>query len=244
MVEGIPHELMDFLPPTHTCTVVEWRALAMQAIRSITLRGHLPIVVGGTGMYIQALIDNYQIPAVSPQPTFRAAMAGKSLDELVKILLRLDPDAARVVDLKNDRRVLRALEVTTFTGKPFTAQRCRGEPELAPLIIAPLRSREELHERIDHAVEKMVERGWIDEIRRLREQGIPWDAPAMSSIGYRELGVYIRGEGTLEQAIVLAKRATKQYAKRQMTWFKRDKRIRWVETIEEAVRVVKQWMGE
>ncbi len=242
LVEGIPHYLMDFLPPTQTLTVAEWREKAMIAIHGITARGHLPIVVGGTGLYVQSLVDNYQIPPVAPQPAFRSAMETKSLADLSLMLVRMDPDAARVVDMKNRRRVLRALEVVTYTGKPFTKQRTLAEPDVDPLILAPKRTREELHARIDQAVEKMVERGWMDEVRRLHAKGIAWDAPAMTSIGYRELGAYVRGERTLEEAIACVKRATKQYAKRQMTWFRKEPRIHWVGSQDEAMALVKRWM--
>lgn len=241
LVEGIPHYLMDFLPPSQTLTVVEWREKVMMAIHGITSRGHLPMVVGGTGLYVRSLVDNYQIPPVPPQPAFRSAMEAKLLTDLSAMLVRMDPDAAHVVDLKNRRRVLRALEVVTYTGKPFTKQRTLAEPDVDPLLIASNRTREELHARIDQAVESMVERGWIDEVRRLHGQGIAWDAPAMTSIGYRELGAYVRGETALDDAIARAKRATKQYAKRQMTWFRQDPRIHWVSSYDEATELVKRW---
>ena len=244
LVDGVPHELMDFLPPTRTFSVAEWRDETMKAIRRITARHHLPIVVGGTGLYIQALVDHYRIPEVPSQPAFRSAMESKTLDELVVSMMRLDPDAARVVDLKNRRRVLRALEVITFTGKPFSKQRTREEPDVEVLMIAPKHSREALHERINASVEKMIERGWIDEIRLLRDRGVAWNAPAMSSIGYRELGAYIRGETTLDLAIEQVKRATRQYAKRQMTWFRRDERIHWIADDSEAMTLVSRWLTQ
>lgn len=242
LIEDVPHYLMDYLPPSELLTVVEWREKAMTAIRGIRKRGKIPLVVGGTGLYIQALVDNYQIPAVPPQESFRKAMSGKSLAELVKLLLRLDPAAEKLVDIKNPRRVLRALEVSTFTGKPFTEQKGAAKPVIDPLLIAIKRERDELRERINLAVEAYVEAGWIDEIRRLNASGISWEAPAMTSIGYRELGAYIRGESTLEQAIELTKRATWQYAKRQLTWFKRDTRIHWVKDDEEAEKFVEKWL--
>jgi tRNA dimethylallyltransferase len=242
LFEDIPHYLMDYLPPSELLTVAEWRDKAMVAIRGIRDRGHLPLVVGGTGLYIQALVDNYQIPAVPPQDSFRKAMEGKTLAELVKLLLRLDPAAEKLVDIKNPRRVLRALEVATFTGKPFTEQKGAAKPLIDPLLIAMKRERDELRDRINQAVEAYVEAGWLDEIRRLHKSGIGWDAPAMTSIGYRELGTYIRGEATLEQAIERTKRATWQYAKRQLTWFKRDQRIHWVKDEEEAEKLVAKWL--
>lgn len=242
LFQDIPHYLMDYLPPSDLLTVAEWREKAMTAIRGIRDRGHIPLVVGGTGLYIQALVDNYQIPEVPPQDSFRKAMEGKTLPELVALLLRLDPAAEKLVDIKNPRRVLRALEVATFTGKPFTEQKGAAKPVIDPLLIAIKREREELRERIDQAVEAYVEAGWLDEIRRLHKSGIAWDAPAMTSIGYRELGAYIRGESTLEQAIEKTKRATWQYAKRQLTWFKRDQRIHWVKDEDEAEKLVAKWL--
>jgi tRNA dimethylallyltransferase len=243
LFEGIPHYLMDFLEPTETMTVAEWQEKALAAVKGITARKKLPIVVGGTGLYIQALVDNYTIPQVPPQPEFRKAMETKSLQDIVKLLLRVDPDAKDKVDLKNPRRVLRALEVATFTGKPFTQQKIAAKPVIDPFMIAIKRERDELRERINLAVDAYIEAGWLDEIRTVRKMGIPWDAPAMTSIGYRELGAYLRGECKIDEAIRKTKEATWQYAKRQLTWFKRDQRIQWVKDEDEAEELVKAWMS-
>lgn len=242
LVEGIPHHLMDILPPDQLMTVAEWRRQAMEKIRVITRRQHLPFVVGGSGLYIQSLIDNYQIPAVPPQSAFREAMHTKPLDELVKLLRRTDPEAANVIDLQNRRRVLRALEVMTFTGRSFIENRSPGKKIVDALLLAPFQEKEALHHRIEMSVNKMIDRGWIEEMQRLSAKGISWGAPAMTSIGYRELGMHLRGEITRPDAIERVKRATRQYAKRQMTWFKRDKRIHWVKTSEEASALVRAWI--
>lgn len=244
LFEDVPHYIMDFLPPIKSISVADWKDLALTAVKGIRGRRKLPIVVGGTGLYIQALVDNYQIPEVPPQEAFRQAMSPKPLSELVQLLLRLDPDAEHEVDLKNPRRVMRALEVATFTGKPFTKQKSQAKPVIDPFLIAIVRSREDLRERINQAVEAYIEAGWLDEIRAIREYGIDWDAPAMTSIGYRELGAYVRGETTLDVAIRKTKEATWQYAKRQLTWFKRDQRIHWVNDEEEAVKLVKKWLKQ
>lgn len=243
LFEDVPHYLMDFLPPTGTMTVAEWQEKALVATKGITARKKLPIVVGGTGLYIQALVDNYNIPHVPPQSEFRKAMETKPLDELVNLLLRADPDAKDQVDLKNPRRVLRALEVSTFTGKPFTQQKGASKPVIDPFMIAIKREREELRERINLAVDAYIEAGWLDEIRKVRDMGIPWDAPAMTSIGYRELGAYIRGECGIDEAVRKTKSATWQYAKRQYTWFKRDQRIQWVASEDEAEELVDAWLA-
>ncbi len=242
LYQDVPHYLMDFLPPDQLFTVAEWRKVAITAIRYIQRRKYLPIVVGGTGLYIQSLVDNYQIPEVPPQPAFREAMSTEPLEELARRLIHLDPEAEKVVDLKNPRRVLRALEVITFTGKPYTSLRKKAKPLVEPLLIAIKRSKEELRERIDQAVELYIEAGWLDEIRRVKKSGTAWDIPAMTSIGYRELGAYIRGETMLEEAIQKTKDATWQYAKRQLTWFNRDKRIHWVEDENAAEELVRKWL--
>ncbi len=242
VVDGIPHHLMDFLAPQKVTTVAEWRRKAMKAVREITARGKLPIVVGGTGLYVQALIDNYKIPHVLPQEAYRQAMEPKTTEELVVLLQHADPEAARTVDLKNRRRVLRALEVVTFTGKPFSKLRSKARPVVDAFLIGPARSKEELHGRIDQAIENMFTRGWADEVRRLHAQGVPWDAPAMSSIGYREMGAFVRGEVDIVSTKEKIKRATRQYAKRQWTWFKRDTRIQWMHEEKEAEKGVREWL--
>ncbi len=242
LFEGVPHYLMDFLPPKETMTVAEWQEKALTAVKGITKRRKLPVVVGGTGLYIQALVDNYNIPHVPPQPEFRRAMETKPAADLVKLLLRVDPEAKTLVDLKNPRRVLRALEVATFTGKPFTQQKGASRPVIDPFLIAIRRERDDLRERIGLAVEAYIEAGWIDEIRRVHALGVPWDAPAMTSIGYRELAAYVRGECSLEEAVRKTKEATWQYAKRQLTWFKRDTRIHWVADEAEGEKLVVAWL--
>lgn len=242
LIKNIPHYLMDFLSPKEMFTVVEWREKAVDAIKGISKRGHLPIVVGGTGLYVSALVDNFDFPKVEPNPTLRAAFEKKPLVDLVKVLLAIDPDARQVVDLKNPRRVIRALEVATFTGKPFTAQKLVSRPQFDVFQVGIRRSREEMYERINATVDEMVARGWVDEIRRLLEEGVPETAPAMSSIGYREMLAHVKGTMTLEIAVSATKRAVRQYAKRQETWFKRDIRIRWAKDEKEAIELVEEWL--
>lgn len=242
MVKEVPHYLMDFLDPKKMFTVVEWREKAVTSIRGILKRKHLPLIVGGTGLYISALVDNFVFPQVPPSPTLRAAFESKPLSELVSLLLKLDPDAKQIVDLRNPRRVIRALEVSTFTGKPFTQQKGAGKQLYDAFQIGLTQPREELYARIDAEVDRMVERGWVEEIRDALKRGVPENAPALTSIGYREFMMYLKGEQTLEQAIAASKQAVRHYAKRQETWFKRDKRIHWAHSIDEATEMVKRWL--
>jgi tRNA dimethylallyltransferase len=161
VVDGIPHHLMDCIDPRYECSVVEWRLEAMKVIRAILERQHLPIVVGGTGLYISALIDQFVFPSVPPNPALRDAFNSKSLEELVKLLVRLDPDAQTAVDLHNPRRVIRALEVATFTGKSFTAQKKKAPPMYDVFQVGIAWDREKLYERIHLAMDDMIARGWI-----------------------------------------------------------------------------------
>lgn len=242
LYRGVPHYLMDFLPPTEVYSAPQWRESAHTAIRGILRRGHLPIVVGGTGLYITAIIDNLRFPNVAPQPSLRAAYEKKSLEDLVSLLLMLDPEAGTIVDLKNKRRVIRALEVITFTGQKFSELRKKGKPIIDAYQIGVKRTPEELNERIDRSVEEMVERGLVGEVRDLLKRGVSVDAPAMSAIGYRDFAEYLHGDVTLEEAIKRLKKRTRDYAKRQRTWFKRDKGIHWVNDADEAVTLIKSWL--
>jgi tRNA dimethylallyltransferase len=239
--QGIPHHLFGFLEPEQIYTVTEWKTAALAYIKDIVARGKLPILVGGTGLYFQALVDNYEPPAVPPQPELRAEMEKRTLEQLVRQLEKLDPDAVTWVDLKNRRRVERALEVVTATGKSFKAQRLQGEKLVEALILGRQRSPEELRERINAAIDQMLARGWKEEVEALHASGIAWDAPAMTSIGYRDLGELIREDVSFEEALEHIRIATWQYAKRQLTWFKRDERIRWLESNASAVKIVQTW---
>ncbi len=243
LVQGVPHYLMDFLDPRDSFTVVEWRERAVRAIKGILERGHLPIVVGGTGLYMSALVENFSFPAVAPNAVMRKAFELKPLAELAALLLRIDPSAAHTIDLKNPRRVIRALEVVTFTGRPFNAQIHSGERQFNAFQIGIHWTREELNRRIDAEINQMLQRGWLEEICGALKKGILESAQSMTSIGYRELLRHIRREVSLDAAIVTTKHAVHRYAKRQQTWFKRDKRIRWAKNELEAVKLVQQWLA-
>ena len=244
LVEGIPHYLMGFLDPQKTYSVAEWRKSALKAIKGITKRGKLPLVVGGTGLYISSLVDNYEFPNVPPQPELRKAYEMKSLEELARILLAADADAGQVVDLKNKRRVVRALEIISFSGKKMSSLR---ERKLHPLVdafqVGITRTQDELVMRLEAAIDRMVAEGLFAEVQSLLAKGIPSDAPGMTSIGYRDVARALRGEITEAEAIRLLKRQTRQYTKRQFTWFKRDPRIHWVASKAEGMRAVTAWLG-
>ncbi|MDF1497043.1 MAG: tRNA (adenosine(37)-N6)-dimethylallyltransferase MiaA [Patescibacteria group bacterium] len=237
----IPHYLMDFMDPQKIISVAEWRRIALKAIKGITRRGHLPIIVGGTGLYIKALVENFAIPEVPPNSSLRKSYEKEPLEKLVKLLLKMDPDAETSVDLKNPRRVIRALEICTFTGKPVSKLKVKRPPVIDAFQVGIKWTREQLKERINLSITRMMEEGWPEEVRRLHDGGIGWDAPAMTSIGYREIAGYIRGEILLEEAVEKAKHATHQYAKRQETWFKKDPTIHWAKNEKQALELIRAW---
>lgn len=235
-----PHHLFDE-DPAKQLTVTEWREKALKCIHEIADRGHLPIIVGGTGLYIQALVDNFSIPEVPPNEVLREKLSRWSSLELLRRLQELDPDALEVVDVKNPRRVMRALEVVLSTGTSFVAQRQKGEPLVDALQIGIERSREELYERAERAVDEMIGGGWVEEVRGLLAQGITKETPAMSAIGYRELVDVVEGRATLEVVVPMIKQYTRNYSKRQITWFKKDKSIVWVKDTQNAEKEVRRW---
>jgi tRNA dimethylallyltransferase len=242
MVEGVAHHLMDVIPPEKQYSVAEWRDDAMKAIRSVIKRGKLPIVVGGTGLYVSALIDNYQFPKVEAQPAMREALASKTLDELVQALLVADPAAQQIVDLKNKRRVIRALEVVTFSGQKFSEVRGKAEPLVDAFQVGLRLTPEDLYERMERSINRMFREGLVHEVEGLLKKGIPMDVPAMTSIGYSDVARHLNGELSLDDVRDLIKRRTRQYTKRQWTWFKRDHRIHWAESDDEALKSVNAWV--
>lgn len=237
-----PHHLFDE-DPTKQLTVTEWRKKVLKCLHEIADRGHLPILVGGTGLYIQALVDHFSIPEVPPNDGLRQELLSLPSSEVLRRLRELDPDALEVVDVKNPRRVMRALEVVLSTGTSFVAQRQKREPLVDALQIGIERSREDLYERAERAVDEMIGGGWIEEVRGLLAQGLTKEAPAMSAIGYRELVDVVEGRATLEAVVPLIKQYTRNYIKRQITWFKKDKRIVWVKDARDACQRLREWMG-
>lgn len=237
-VEGIAHRLYAEQDPRTSLTVVEWRDLALARIRDIASRRKTPILVGGTGLYVRAIIDNPQYPAVPPQDDWRAVQSERLLPDLVAELQEKDRAAAERVDLKNPRRVLRALEVATFGDSSDPAF---GPPFVKAVQVGIDWPREELYARVEANVDAMLRDGWMDEVRARMADGISLDVPAWNAIGYRELRQVAEGERTFEDAVVAIKTASRHFAKRQLTWFRKDGRIRWISAPEEFSSALGAW---
>lgn len=244
LVEGVPHYLMDVIKPNQEFSLADFKQQAVAAIQDILSRGKLPIIVGGTGLYIWSIVDNLDIPKVPPSSALRKSLENKPLEELVKLLGQVDPEARKKVDVKNPRRVLRALEVSILSGESFVKQQTKSPPLFEALQIGLDWPRPELYERIKKRVEGMMKMGLLAEAESLAKK-YPWTLPSMSGIGYRELGEYLRGEVSLAAAVEQIKRDTRNYAKRQMTWFKRDKRTHWIDgdSRRQSSQLVKTYLG-
>ena len=243
-VEGVPHYLMDIIEPDEDFTLSDFKKMAEEKIWDILKRGKMPIIVGGTGLYVWSIVDNLDMPAVAPDAALRVELEKKSLEEQVKLLEEKDPETAKKIDLKNPRRVLRALEVCLDSGKSFVEQRKQASPLFNALQIGLNWPRTEIYERIEKRIDGQIKDGWVGETEELVKAGFDWKLPSMSGIGHKQLGEYLRREKTLEKAIEEIKQKTRNYAKRQMTWFKRDKRIKWIDknNLDEAIELVKNFI--
>ena len=227
VVEGIVHHLMNFLEPNEEFSLSDFKKQAIKISKDIIVKGKIPFIVGGTGLYISSIVDNLDIPDTKPNIKLRKELELKSLSELTELLFEIDPKSYKVVDIKNLRRVLRALEVSISSGKSFVDQRTKSEPEFDCLQIGIMRDREETYERINNRIDEMIKMGLVDEVKSLLDKGYGWNLNSMSGLGYRQFKDYLDGKSSLEESVENLKRDTRHYAKRQISWFKRDDRIHW-----------------
>lgn len=240
--QGVPHHLLDVVDPDEEFNVARFQAEVNALIPQIAARGHLSLLVGGTGLYIRAVVDNYAFGPGGRNPTLRAALQAQAAEvgsaALHAELARVDPEAAARIHPADTRRIIRALEVKTTTGRAIS-QSGRGLPLYRTLQIGLIRDRARLYAAIDARVDKMLAGGLVEETKWLLEQGYPETLPALQALGYKELIPYLRGLLTLEEAARILKQQTRRFAKRQLTWFRRDRRIIWLNrdnfTSEEAL---------
>ncbi|MBI3997488.1 MAG: tRNA (adenosine(37)-N6)-dimethylallyltransferase MiaA [Armatimonadetes bacterium] len=229
----VPHHLLDVADPEQTFTLADYQRLARRVIEEIRARGRLPLLVGGTGLYLRAVVDDLQIPHAPPDPALRAALEAEARTlgpaSLHARLAEVDPVAASRIHPHNVRRVIRALEVMRLTGRPLSAQQRRGGPPGFVAMVGLWIEREQLYRQIEARVDAQLAAGLVEETRGLLARGVPPDAPSMQALGYKEIAGWLRGAYDYEEAIRRLKRNTRRYAKRQLTWFRRDPRIRWVD---------------
>ena len=224
----IRHHLIDVCQPDETITLGQYTRMAVSAINAVHDREHLPLLVGGTGQYVKAVSEGWNIPEVAPHPALRGALQNLGGTELFRWLAHLDPASAGTIEPKNVRRVIRALEVTLVSGRPMSKLRKKQPPPYDIKMIGQTCDREALYQRIDERVDRMMADGLVEEVEGLQERGYNRALPAMSGLGYRQIMAYLDGEYSLAASVERIKFETHRFARQQYNWFRLDNdRIDW-----------------
>ena len=248
LVNSIPIHLYDIIDPDKTFSVVEYQQRAYDIIHKIQSKNKLPILVGGSGLYVRSVVQGLKFPQVEPDKKFRAQLEKKSLAHLLEELERVDPKMYRKIDKSNPRRVIRVLEVFHKTGKPMSTLAKRYKPDFDIFQLGLTATREVLYENADKRVERWVDLGFVDEVKSLLkkyDQGLT----SLSSLGYRQIASFIQKNITLEDAIRKIKFDHHGYIRRQLTWFKNEPGINWLDITKpnlklKTIRLVDKWMME
>jgi tRNA dimethylallyltransferase len=230
----VPHHLIDVTNPECPWSLAEFQSAALECIQQIHTRGRLPLCVGGTGQYVRALLEGWEIPPAAPGTEWRAKLEERVAREGAAVLYaelqQADPAAAERIDPRNVRRVIRALEVLQSTGKPFSTLRRRGSVGFRPLVIGLSLPRPELYARVDARIDAMLAAGWVEEVRGLLARGFSPALPAFSALGYSQIVRHVQGGLSLEECVVEIRRATRRLIRHQANWFRpTDPDIHWLE---------------
>jgi tRNA dimethylallyltransferase len=228
----VPHHIIDVVDPDEDFNLATYHQLASDALNVIRRKGKLPLLVGGTGLYVWSLIEGWKIPQVPPDRRMRLQLEARAQQRdsysLHQELQSIDADAAAKIDPRNIRRVVRALEIYYATGQPPSKLRGKREPSFPILVIGLTQERSQLYRRIDERADEMIKRGLVEEVQELLRKGYRSSLPSMSGIGYRQITQFIRGEMTLLEAVDKMKSETHRLARHQYAWFRpNDSRIRW-----------------
>lgn len=229
-VKGIPHFMIDLIKPNKKFTVAEYQREVFSLIQSSSFA--IPVLVGGSGLYISSVTEGLKIPQVPPNWKLRKKIEKeireKGIDKVYKKLLKLDPKAKEFIEPKNPRRIIRALEVCLTTKRRFSELRRKKKSPFRILKIGIKLPKDELYRRIDERVDQMIKKGLVEEVKKLHRKGYSWKLPSMSGIGYKQIGEHLCKKIDLEEAVQLIKRDTHRFSRRQVTWFKKDKKIKWI----------------
>lgn len=248
---AVPHHLLDVVDPDENLSLAQYQRLAYAAIDDISSRGKLPLLVGGTGLYITAVVEGWTIPEVEPNPALRAELEAFAQEHGAAALhLRLrerDPAAADKIDYRNVRRVIRALEICIETGAPMDYEARKCTPPYQIFQLGLTMERERLYERADRRIDTMMADGFLDEVRGLLAKGYSARIPSMSGLGYKELAAHLNGEMTLEAAVEATRSATRDFIRKQYTWFRgHDQGIVWIDvettSAPDIVALVASWL--
>ncbi len=248
----VPHHLIDVTDIDRPWSLALHRAQALREIEKVLSRHHLPILVGGTGQYVHAILEGWEIPRAAPDLGLRRELErrgqGDGGQALHGELAGRDPQAAASIDPRNVRRLIRALEVVLRTGEPFSDQRTRAAVPFRSLQIGLALPRKELYARADRRIDEMLEQGWVQEVRDLMDRGFSPGLPAFSALGYGQIVRHLRGELTLEECVALIRQATRRLIRHQANWFRLDDpEIYWIQAgppaFEEASRLVAKFLA-
>ncbi len=239
--EGIPHHLFDVVSPNEQFSVAEYKKMAEEKIAEIRSRGNVPIIAGGTMMYIDAVVYDYEMSDAKPDSMLRNKLAQKSTEEIFAELEKNDPETAVSIDARNRHRLIRALEVFYETGKPAANGKRKAKLPTNVLYLAIDRDREELYAIINRRVKKWMAEDFVDEVKNLLKK-YSLDDPGMSGIGYKQVGLYLKGDITLEEATDKFQQGDRNLAKRQLTWLRRNKDVVWIKDKKEAEDKIKKFL--
>jgi len=228
----VPHHVVDVADPDEDFSLATYHKLASEALKAIRQKGKLPLLVGGSGLYVWSLIEGWKIPEVPPDPEMRRRLESRAEQDdsqsLYRELQSIDSTAAEKINPGNIRRIIRALEIYHATGRPPSQLQRKEAPGFSILVIGLTQERSELYRRIDERSDKMIQRGLVEEVEQLLRKGYSPSLPSMSGIGYRQIVQFLRGEMTLPEAIDKIKYETHRLARHQYAWFRlSDSRIRW-----------------
>jgi tRNA dimethylallyltransferase len=238
-MQGIKHYLIDIISPKKTLTVVQYVKKAKAEIKKIISKNKIPIIVGGTGFYVDALVFDYKFPEVSPNLKLRKTLEKKSTQELFKMLKKIDPQRAKNIDPNNKMRLIRAIEIAQKLGK---VPELKKELKYNPLFIGIKISKEKLKEKIKKRLIKRLKQGMIKEVEKLKKQGLSWKKLESFGLEYRYIAYYLQNKISYKQMLNQLEKAIINYAKRQMTWFKKNKNINWILNYNEAQKLVKEFL--
>jgi len=238
--KGIPHHLLDVASPKRRFSVAQYQKMAFRAIKKIQQKGKVPILCGGTGFYIRTVVDGIIIPEVKPDWKLRKKLEKKSNEELFKILKKLDANRAKNIDKFNPRRLIRAIEIVKKTKKPVPILKYR--PKFNVLLIGIKKSPKELKNLIAKRLKKRLKRGMIGEVKKLRKSGLSWKRLEEFGLEYRWIARYLQKKMGYKEMVEKLQKDIEHFAKRQMTWFKRNPRIHWIKNQKETERLIKKFL--
>lgn len=239
--KGIPHYCIDFVPPKQQYSVAEFKRYADAAIQDIASRGKIPILCGGTGFWIDAVVYNMQLPEVPPDTALRKKLGTKTAKELLAILKKLDPERTETIEQKNPRRLIRAIEIAKKLGK---VPKLKKRQRYNTLWLGIKKPKEELRRLISVRLQKRLKQGMIQEVKKLLRSGVSHKRPQELGLEYRFVSLYLQKKLQKEPMIQLLQKAIEQYSRRQETWFKRNRNIQWTQNKQETGRLMKRFLRQ